>query len=222
MDLRVLRIIGVRQVDKNEAFEFLIKLAEGISIMFGKNCETVIHEMNGQHIRNLAFFNSHVTGRKAGSSLSIYGNDTANGTVSGQNLELDYINQQVVVSGKQIKSTTVHMRGDGYHFALGINFDVTVLTQMRGILDNLTDIDGELMDRLNSGSQPAVEDLFTSCLEIVNCPVESMKKLERLSLVRLLKEKGAFQMHRSVPYVAERMGVSKFTVYNYLNELNET
>ena len=205
-------------MDRDEAYEFLYKLAEAISIMFGRSCETVIHEMNGQHIRNLAIFNGHVTGRKAGTTLSIYGNDTAVDIGGGQNLELDYINQQVAVSGRLIKSTTVHMRGKGYHFALGINFDVTVMTQMRSLLDSLTAFEGDLMDRLSSG-QTAIAELFDSCLEIVNRPVGGMKKADRLAMVRLLKEKGAFRMQRSVPYVAERMGVTKFTVYNYLNEL---
>ena len=207
-------------MDKDEAYAFLYTLAEGIAVMFGKNCETVIHEINGQHIRNLALFNSHVTGRRAGSSLSIYGNDTANDHNGRQNLELDYINQQVVVAGKQIKSTTVHMRGDGYHYALGINYDITVMTQMRGILDNLTAIEGDLMDRMSNGSRQAIDELFDGCLALVNCPVGSMKKADRLALVRLLQENGMFRIQRSVPYVAERLGVSKFTVYNYLNELN--
>ena len=206
-------------MDKKEAYEFLYKLAEGIAIMFGKNCETVIHEMKGKQVKNLAIFNSHVTGRHAGSSLSIYGNKMTTGSSTGQNLELDYINQQVIIAGRQIKSTTVHMRGENYHYALGINYDVTVMTQMRGILDNLTDIEGNLMDRMSSGANTAISALFNSCLELVNCPLESMRKAERLNLVRLLKERGAFQMQRSVPYVAERLGVSKFTIYNYLNEL---
>ncbi len=207
-------------MDKEAAYEFLYKLAEGIAVMFGANCETVIHEMNGQHVKNLAFFNSHVTGRKAGSTLSIYGNETAYDTDSGQNLELDYINQQVVVSGKQIKSSTVHMRGDDYHYALGINFDVTVLTQMRAILDNLTAHEGDLMDRLNSDAQPAIGELFDGCMELINRPMDKLKKADRLRLVQLLKEKGVFRVQRSVPYVAERLGVSKFTIYNYLNELS--
>ena len=212
------------KVNKDEAYEFLYTLAEAISIMFGRNCETVIHEMNGQHIKNLCFFNGHVTGRKAGSTLSIYGNDTEydSRSAGAQNLELDYINQQVAVSGKQLKSTTIHMRGDHYHYALGINYDVTVMAQMRGVLENLTDIGGDLMERLNSGSQPTIDELFDSCLEQGKRPVGSMKKAERLSLVRLLKEKGVFRMQRSVPYVAERLKVTKFTVYNYLNELSRT
>lgn len=209
-------------MDPNEAYEFLYKIAEGISAMFGSGCETIIHEMNGQRIKNLAIFNGHVTGRKAGSTLSIYGNDTEFDTEDSPNLENDYLNQMVVISsGKQIKSSTFHMRGDGYHYGLGINFDITVLGQMRNILDNLTDLDGELLSSLSGSAQPGIESLFDGCLEMVNKPLKRMKKADRLALVRLLKEKGVFHMQRSVPYVAERMDVSKFTIYNYLNELNE-
>ena len=50
-------------------------------------------------------------------------------------------------------------------------------------------------------------------------PLAQMRKGDRLALVALLKEKGVFHLQRSVPYVAERMGVSKYTIYNYLNEL---
>lgn len=35
--------------------------------------------------------------------------------------------------------------------------------------------------------------------------------------VRLLDERGAFQLRKSVPTVAEALGVTRFTVYNYLN-----
>ncbi len=35
--------------------------------------------------------------------------------------------------------------------------------------------------------------------------------------VKLLNERGAFQLRRSVEQVAEVLGVSRFTVYNYLN-----
>lgn len=35
--------------------------------------------------------------------------------------------------------------------------------------------------------------------------------------VRLLDERGAFQLRRSVAEVAELLGVTRFTVYNYLN-----
>ena len=35
--------------------------------------------------------------------------------------------------------------------------------------------------------------------------------------LRLLEERGAFEMRRSAETVAEALGVTRFTVYNYLN-----
>lgn len=183
--------------------------------------ETIIHQIDGQHILNLAIFNGHVSNRKAGSTLSIYGKDTyLDDSSSGTNLELDYLNQQVILNGKQIKSTTIHMRGSDYHYALGINYDISVLSQMQRIMDGLTSVEGELSTRINTFDQPEISEIFDSCLESFNVPLNLMKKNDRLELVRQLQDKGIFHIQKSVPYVAESMGVTKFTVYNYLNEIN--
>ena len=40
--------------------------------------------------------------------------------------------------------------------------------------------------------------------------------------VRLLEERGAFEMRRSAETVAEALGVTRFTVYNYLNRSAST
>ena len=207
-------------MNKDEAYDFLCKVAEGISLMFGPNCETIIHEMNGQRIKNLAVYNGHVTGRKAGSTTSIFGKDTAIEEETQQDLDFDYQNQMVLTpSGRQIKSSTYHLRGEDYHYALGINFDITVMEQMRGILKSMTRIEGDLLTSIEEKEHTNVESAFNSCLEMVNRPLDKMKKGERLMLVKMLKEKGVFNLQKSVPYVAERMGVRKYTIYNYLNEL---
>ena len=61
---------------KKEAFDFLDRMARGIAVMFGEQCETIVHEMDGQKVKNLAIYNGHVSGRTTGSTLSIYGRDT--------------------------------------------------------------------------------------------------------------------------------------------------
>ncbi|NDD00117.1 transcriptional regulator, partial [bacterium] len=38
--------------------------------------------------------------------------------------------------------------------------------------------------------------------------------------IRLLDERGAFTLRRAVEDVADSMGVSRITVYNYLNSLH--
>ena len=50
-------------------------------------------------------------------------------------------------------------------------------------------------------------------------PVEKMGKYDRMRIVEMLYERSVFQMQKAVPYVAERLRISRFTVYNYLKEL---
>ncbi len=205
---------------KKEAFDFLDRMARGIAVMFGEQCETIVHEMDGQKVKNLAIYNGHVSGRTTGSTLSIYGRDTMMDEEDPKvNLDLDYVNQMVITpSGKTMKSSTFHFRGEDYHFALGINYDISVMSQMSRIMDGLLRTDATLQTSL-FGTGNSMEEVFESCSEMVKRPFSQMQKADRLTLVSILKEKGFFQMQRSVPYAAERLGVTKYTIYNYLNEL---
>lgn len=205
---------------KKEAFDFLDRMARGIAVMFGEQCETVVHEMDGQKVKNLAIYNGHVSGRTTGSTLSIYGRDTMmDGEDPKAKLDLDYVNQMVITSsGKTMKSSTFHFWGEDYHFALGINYDISVMSQMSRIMDGLLRTDATLQTSL-FGTGNSMEEVFESCSEMVKRPFSQMQKADRLTLVSILKEKGFFQMQRSVPYAAERLGVTKYTIYNYLNEL---
>jgi hypothetical protein len=51
----------------------------------------------------------------------------------------------------------------------------------------------------------------------VGGPLSDLPRAGKQRAVRLLEERGAFQMRRSVETVAEALGVTRFTVYNYLN-----
>ena len=47
----------------------------------------------------------------------------------------------------------------------------------------------------------------------------TLSRAEKQHAVRLLEERGAFEMRRSAETVAEALGLTRFTVYNYLNRL---
>lgn len=48
-------------------------------------------------------------------------------------------------------------------------------------------------------------------------PLHSLDRAGRQQAVRLLDERGAFNYRKSVETVADVLGVTRFTVYNYLN-----
>ncbi|GAA2983376.1 helix-turn-helix domain-containing protein [Kitasatospora sp. NPDC006786] len=48
-------------------------------------------------------------------------------------------------------------------------------------------------------------------------PLAELDRLEKQRVVALLEERGAFTVRHGVETVASALGVSRFTVYNYLN-----
>ena len=50
-------------------------------------------------------------------------------------------------------------------------------------------------------------------------PLHTLPRAGKQRAVRLLEERGAFEMRRSAETVAEALGLTRFTVYNYLNRI---
>lgn len=48
-------------------------------------------------------------------------------------------------------------------------------------------------------------------------PLADLSRADKQRAVRVLEERGAFAYRRSAETIAEAIGVSRFTVYNYLN-----
>jgi predicted transcriptional regulator YheO len=48
-----------------------------------------------------------------------------------------------------------------------------------------------------------------------------LDRVEKQIAVRKLDEQGAFLLRKSIEYVADVMGVSRITIYNYLNAIRE-
>jgi DNA-directed RNA polymerase specialized sigma24 family protein len=70
-----------------------------------------------------------------------------------------------------------------------------------------------------AGEVPAA-DLAALIDELANelgRPLADLPRVEKQRAVRMLEDRGAFAYRRSAETIAEALGVSRFTVYNYLN-----
>ena len=67
-----------------------------------------------------------------------------------------------------------------------------------------------------------ISELFDSALLRVGKPAREMNKADRLRVIEYLKNMDAFSYRRAVPYVAAHLGVSRYTIYKYLDEVNGT
>ena len=200
-----------------EAFEFLDRTARGIAEMFGSSCETLVHDMGDPRHPILSIYNGHISGREVGSTMDILG--TAR-ELDQDALVTDFVNLYATTpSGQQIKSSTFHLIGEDYNLALGINFDYTSLVYANRILVDLMSAEADLRSAMWQGGERQLSDLFVECLAAVGKPVASLNKHDRLKVIALLDQKSAFSYRKSVPFVAKRLQVSRYTVYKYLSEL---
>ena len=204
---------------KKEAFLMLDRLAAGIARTFGNNCETIVHDILKKDHSVIAIYNGHVTGRRLGDPLNLLGTDTV---VEDSLIGLvDLINTQGRTSdGKLIKSSTFQFVGKDYHFGLGINFDYTLLSAAESAIRDLTSV-GELMvEAMTDTSDHRLEDIFDDCLTQVGKPLSLMNKDDRLRLVSMLQDRNAFSFQKSIPFISSRLHISRYTIYNYLKEIN--
>jgi HTH domain len=68
----------------------------------------------------------------------------------------------------------------------------------------------------------ALDQLFAQAEAHIGRSLEEMSRTEKQQLVRFLDDRGAFSLRKSVERVADMLGVSRFTVYNYLDAIRGT
>ena len=66
----------------------------------------------------------------------------------------------------------------------------------------------------------ALDRLIEQVEKELGCPLPNLSRREKQLAVKLLDQRGAFILRRAVEDVADAMGVSRITVYNYLNALH--
>ena len=207
-------------MNREEMLNFLKNEARGIAMMFGPNCETLVHDMTRPGHPVLAIFNGTVTGRDIGSTADIFG-DIGDYDESVY-AKKDYVNQLVLSrDGRMIKSTTFNVVGEDYHFALGINMDVTNMVRATQMLSEITATSGELQQTLLQDARSQLEEMLRECISAVGKEPETMKKTDRMRIIRMLYKRRAFTYQKAVAIVAERLNVSRYTVYKYMHELEE-
>jgi predicted transcriptional regulator YheO len=187
--------------------------------MFGPSCETLVHDMGVPSHPILSIYNGHVSGRSVGSTQDILGTSRE---LDQEATVTDFVNLLATTpNGQQIKSSTFHMIGEDYNLALGINFDFTSLAFATRTLNGLVSAGDELKKAMWQKCDDRLDELLESCLEVIGKPATALNKNERMRVISMLNERDAFSYRKSVPFVSQRLGVSRYTVYKYLSELNE-
>jgi len=203
----------------------LFPIAKGIADTFGKNAEVVVHDLK-QPESSLIYIAGNITGRKKGAPIT--------------NLVLETIKQKghkapnligyqtMTKDGKILKSSTIFIRDDEEQIigCMCINLDITDFLTCQKIIEYYTKTDktGEDIpqEEFFNDVNEAMGGIVQGVLADYPVPVKLMEKEDKLNIVKKLDEKGVFLVKGAVDHVANILGVSRYTVYNYLDEARST
>lgn len=203
----------------------LKQVAVGITAQFGNGCEVVIHDLSRNPDHSIvAIENGHVSGRKLGDGASQVVIEQLQSNDPEPKDHLCYLTK--TPDGKILKSSTVYIRnGKGKVSAiLSINYDISKLLMVESAVKELISTGEEFQQ-----SEPEkivnindlLEDLIQQSVTLVGKPVALMNKDDKVRAIRFLNQNGAFLVTKSGDKVAKYFGISKYTLYSYIDTKQE-
>ena len=206
-----------------EQLDFYKRLAHALALQFGSGCEVVVHDLESTDPSHsiVAIENGHVTGRKLGDGPSHVVLEALHAGDAKLEDRLAYLTK--TADGKILKSSTVFIR-DERGRAVGIfalNYDITILRAMGETISEVVGTEPSAPrepEPIVRNVADLLDDLIDQSVELVGTPVALMSKEEKVRAIRYLNDTGAFLITKSGPKVCKFFGISKYTLYSYLDE----
>lgn len=203
--------------------DFYKRLAHAIALQFGDGCEVVVHDLQSADPDHsiVAIENGHVTGRKLGDGPSHVVLEALHAGPHKLEDRLSYLTK--TATGKILKSSTVFIRDDGGRVIgiFAINFDITVLRAAQSTINWICGTEADAPkepEPIVRNVADLLDDLIEQSVQLVGTPVTLMTKDDKVRAIRYLNDTGAFLITKSGPKVCKYFDISKYTLYNYLDE----
>ena len=205
--------------------QFCLQLARGIAQQFGSNCEVVVHDLDSNDVEHsiVAIENGHVSGRRVGDGPSHIVLEALRGDCARLEDRLAYLTRSD--DGKILKSSTIYIRDDDGR-AIGvfaINYDITLMLAMEDALKGFTatQVPEREPEHISRNVADLLDELIEQSVKLVGKPVPLMNKEDKVKAIQFLNDTGAFLITKSGDKVCKFFGISKYTLYSYIDEAKE-
>ncbi|MBR8462075.1 PAS domain-containing protein [Campylobacter sp. faydin G-105] len=200
-----------------------IPTAELIQKSFGSHCEVVLHDITTPQ-NSVVYVAGSVTDRQVGQSFDHLITQVILSKDFKDDLTANYF--FTAQNGKPIKSSTALIRDANGEVvgAVCLNIDISLAN---AAFLNLQEFLGkaEIQNtQKKSESEPdnvmkILENLIDKIISKNNN--KKLKKDEKKELVAFMDKKGVFAIKGAIDMVAARLGVSKVTIYGYIDEIKK-
>lgn len=222
-------------VQVEDLFALLKPVVSLLGSLVGQHLEVVLHDLTTPTSSVMAIANGHVSKRQVGDPIlsgprgdagfrELHKHVEGTGRIDWSLIE-KY--QTTNAAGQRLHSATLLFRdGKGTPVAaLCLNADMTVFEMAYGWLE-------QMLHRDESATQNAppsddvdlkamMQGIIDDAVRYFMKPPELMNKKERMYAVEAMMQRGLFLMRNSVTQVADALGVSRFTIYNYIDQIKQ-
>ena len=212
----------------NPELKKFIPVIKTIAETFGKNCEALIHDFSDTE-HSIIGIEGNVTGRKVGDPITDFALSIWHDGGYGKNKKDIVTNYKVKTkNGKMLKSSTMLIRNNQEKIigCICINFDLTEHLMFNKFSENFSNV----VDLHKIGTKKEVEnftnnvddvlnEIISQSIEKIGKPISLMQKNDKLKIAEMVEEKGGFLIKGAYNRLAVEIGVSRYTIYNYLDEL---
>jgi predicted transcriptional regulator YheO len=210
--------------EKELILETLKQVADAIVNFWRTHCEVAVHDLT-QLDKSLVYIAGDVTKRRTGSPITDL---VVQALRKDGDRVHDVLNYRTVAKdGRVLKSSTFFFRGKNGKVigALCINLDTTEFMNAIQFVETFIRTNNEdgvgqnRRETFASSASETIESLVGQIVAETGKQPSTMSKRERVQFIKALEERGVFLIKGAVDHAAAIAGVSKFTVYGYLQKI---
>lgn len=228
-----IRLTPAIQAEREAVLNALRQVVPMLAAMAGPHLEVVLHDVSRPENSVVAIANGHISGRVVGSSVlegphGDKGFAAATRVVSPGGAVHSMVDgyETQMPDGRKLKSASAIFRdSDGIPFAtLCLNADVGVFQATHAWLEQmLAPVRQIAVVPRAAPAAASVQQMDTLIQEIIGDAVSlaAMKREQRIEAVREMQRRGLFIVKGGVQRAADALRVSRFTIYNYVEEIRQ-
>lgn len=203
----------------NPLLKTYFPLADIIAGTFGNSCEVVVHDLSQPESSAVYVANGQVTGRQVGQSFD----HLVRQVLLNKNFKDDRVTNYLFETqdGKKIKSSSALIRDEAGEVIgmICINCDITASRIMQEQLTSFLCIRDQEPVAEKDVDQDVMAVIDELILKIIGTTdVKNLTRKKSVEIVKFMDEKGIFLVKGAIDKVAALMGVSRVTIYSYLDE----
>lgn len=204
----------------------LCKLAHATAMHMGSSCEVVIHDLTDENAADHSIIyieNGHVTGRKIGDGASnvVLEQLSLSAKNDTKKDQIGYFAR--TLDKKLIKCSTVYIKDENEKVIaiFSINQDISALTLASNVISEIVSPLDTTTERIIPDVNELLDELIWQSVDLVGKPVSMMNKDDKIKAIQYLNDKGAMLITKSGDKISNFFGISKFSLYSYIDTKQE-